>query len=300
MANALATPSYEVLKAFDPNYTTSKDLDRLPGGMGTSWQCEGLILKPVDSVAETNWTSALLAGLPSCLQSFRRSEPIASTEGEWVVDGWCAQRFLPGISSQMKHNQWKEMLEAARSFHELLKYACLTPPTFLEERTHKWAQADRIVWSDNPPQLQVEEELSDLVIAMFKKRHPLSQATRDSTQLVHCDIAGNVLFAPGLPPAIIDFTPYWRPQAYAEAMIVIDGMLWYGAPSDLLATPANLDAKDWKGLLVRALLFRALTLDFIIKEHRKVRASEEEVEIRDEIECFRRVTRELETGNGSP
>jgi prepilin-type processing-associated H-X9-DG protein len=30
-------------------------------------------------------------------------------------------------------------------------------------------------------------------------------------QLIHGDLGGNVLFADGEPPAVIDFSPYWRP-----------------------------------------------------------------------------------------
>ena len=33
------------------------------------------------------------------------------------------------------------------------------------------------------------------------------------SQLVHGDLSGNVLLAHGLPPAVIDFSPYWRPPA---------------------------------------------------------------------------------------
>jgi hypothetical protein len=38
-----------------------------------------------------------------------------------------------------------------------------------------------------------------------------------------------VLFHDGLPPAIIDFTPYWRPVGYASAIVVADALVWEGA-----------------------------------------------------------------------
>jgi hypothetical protein len=53
-------------------------------------------------------------------------------------------------------------------------------------------------------------------------------------QLVHGDLGGNVLFAPSLAPAIIDFSPYWRPPGYAEAVAAVDAFLWFGAGDHVL------------------------------------------------------------------
>jgi hypothetical protein len=64
----------------------------------------------------------------------------------------------------------------------------------------------------------------------------------------------NVLLEPGMAPGIIDVSPYWRPQAYAEGIVLADALCWHGAPRSLL---------DELGVPVaavaRALLFRALT-----------------------------------------
>lgn len=51
------------------------------------------------------------------------------------------------------------------------------------------------------------------------------------SQLVHGDLSGNVLFAEGLAPAIIDFSPYWRPTSYADAIVVIDAAVLRRGPS---------------------------------------------------------------------
>jgi len=34
------------------------------------------------------------------------------------------------------------------------------------------------------------------------------------SQLIHSDLGGNVLFHDQLPPAIIDFSAYWRPVGW--------------------------------------------------------------------------------------
>jgi hypothetical protein len=76
------------------------------------------------------------------------------------------------------------------------------------------------------------------------------------SQLVHGDLTGNVLFAAGLPPAVIDFSPYWRPTGFASAVVVGDALLWEGADVSLLTAVAHVE--DFPQLLVRALIFRAV------------------------------------------
>lgn len=76
-------------------------------------------------------------------------------------------------------------------------------------------------------------------------------------QLVHGDLLGNVLYEPGLPPAIIDWAPYWRPRSWAVAVAAGDAMCWHGADETLLDCWSNFEA--WSQLLLRALRFRMLT-----------------------------------------
>ncbi len=77
-----------------------------------------------------------------------------------------------------------------------------------------------------------------------------------ASQLVHGDLTGNVLFAEGLPPAVIDVSPYWRPPAFADAVVVGDALLWEGADESLLG--AVEDVVDFPQFLLRALVFRAV------------------------------------------
>ena len=74
-------------------------------------------------------------------------------------------------------------------------------------------------------------------------------------QLVHGDLTRNVLFAPGLPPAVIDVSLYWRPPAYAEGVVVADALCRHGASASLL------DAAGVPAAAARALLFRMATGD---------------------------------------
>ena len=77
------------------------------------------------------------------------------------------------------------------------------------------------------------------------------------SQLIHGDLGGNVLFADGEPPAVIDFSPYWRPAGLALAVAAVDALMWGGA------SPAALDELDGEPeldqLLARALVYRLVT-----------------------------------------
>ncbi|GAA2998245.1 TIGR02569 family protein [Actinokineospora diospyrosa] len=79
------------------------------------------------------------------------------------------------------------------------------------------------------------------------------------SQLVHGDLPGNVLFAEGLPPAIIDWPPYWRPTAWASAVAVADALCWYDAEPDLITRWQHLP--EWPQMLIRALIYRIVTHD---------------------------------------
>ena len=68
------------------------------------------------------------------------------------------------------------------------------------------------------------------------------------SQLVHADLAGNVLFADGMTPAVIDFSPLERPAGLPLAVVAVDALMWQRA------RPEALDQ-----LLARALIYRHVT-----------------------------------------
>ncbi|HXF21676.1 MAG TPA: hypothetical protein VN597_14550, partial [Streptosporangiaceae bacterium] len=80
--------------------------------------------------------------------------------------------------------------------------------------------------------------------------------------LIHGDLGGNVLFAAGEPPAVIDFSPYWRPAGLALAVAAVDALTWSEADPailDELAGEPELDqllARAHVGRLVTEVVFR--------------------------------------------
>ena len=171
---------------------------------------------------------------------FRVAPPLRTTEGELVVDGWTAWPMLAGIHAP----RWAQIVAVGERFHRAMA-GVERPAAVLDARTDGWARADRIAWGEQPAgDFGRVPEVAHLLAARTAVSAP--------SQLIHGDLSGNVLFADGLPPAVIDLSPYWRPPAYASAIVVLDAVLWYGADPTLLSIVG--DAQ----LLVRALLFRLL------------------------------------------
>jgi hypothetical protein len=68
--------------------------------------------------------------------------------------------------------------------------------------------------------------------------------------------------ARGEPPAVIDFSSYWRPAGLALAVAAVDALMWSGADPAILgelAIQAGHDPADFGQLLARALVYRLVT-----------------------------------------
>ena len=127
----------------------------------------------------------------------------------------------------------------------------LLRPAFLDLRDDPWDWGDRVAWEEVP--IRAGPVALDLLAPLVRSRRPVDL----TSQVVHGDLPGNVLFAPGLPPAIIDWPVYWRPVSWALAVAVADALCWYGAAPDLPARWAHLPA--WGQMLIRALIYRIAT-----------------------------------------
>jgi uncharacterized protein (TIGR02569 family) len=231
----MPAPPAAVLAAF----AVSGRPERLAGGQGTAWRAGDVVLKPLDMSHEAlRWQSEVLGSIETA--GLRLAVPLRSRDGELVVDGWTAWPLLAGAHAP----RWPEILAVGERFHQALA-SVERPSAVLDARTDGWARADRIAWGEAPAaDFAGLPEVSHLLAART--------AVSASNQLIHGDLSGNVLFADGLAPAVIDLSPYWRPAAYASAIVAVDAVLWYGADIGLLSTVA--DAQ----FLVRALLFRLL------------------------------------------
>ena len=234
-------PSEEVLDAFG----LSEPVVLLPGGQGETWRSGPVVLKR--AVSESVWRADVLAELADS-EAFRVPRPVRSLRGEWVEFGWEASELLAGATDVRRQD---EVLTAAEAFHAAV--AGLPRPDFLDERKDPWSDGDRIAW---------REQLYDGSPAYAELTAPLLDAWRPvelGDQVVHGDLPGNVMFADGLPPAIIDWPVYWRPPSWASAVAVADALCWYGAEPGLAARWAHLP--EWGQMLIRALIYRMATDD---------------------------------------
>ncbi|MEV4319111.1 hypothetical protein [Actinocrispum sp. NPDC049592] len=204
-----------------------------------------MVLKPGRRPAVASWLAEVFAGLGG--EGFRASRPVRAADGGWVVDGWTAWTAVEGEPAPL--DRWPELVAASRAFHAAI--ADIPAPDWIGRGRNRWAVAERFAWDGE--RVEVAPELADLVDSLRASARPV----RLPAQLVHGDIAGNVLFAPGKPPAVIDFSPTRRPAGYALAVAAVDLLTWSAAPPDILDELSDED--DIDQLLLRALVWRLVT-----------------------------------------
>jgi uncharacterized protein (TIGR02569 family) len=217
-------PSAHVLAAFG----VAGEPELLPGGTGRSWRAGSLVLKPLDRAPpEIAWQAEIFSSVQEV--GFRVALPRSE-----IVDGWTASEYVAG---RHEEGRWREIIAVGERLHAALAHVP-RPDAIIDPRTDPWAVGDRVAWgeADFP-------ELADVLAVLEPVDAP--------SQLIHGDVTGNVLFHHELPPAVIDFAPYWRPVEFASAIVVSDALCWHGAPDDL----ANAVDRQY---LLRALVYRAV------------------------------------------
>ena len=233
-------------------------LEPLAGGRGTTWRAGDLALSPGHAASE-GWLAPIQARLAVRLdeqshRSIRLALPVPARDGSLVVDGWTATRFEPGTTPC---HDLATLRATAHLLHAHLAGVVAERPTELEARTDRWGVADHQAY-DADAALRAaagrpEPGLAGLVERLVAGLEP-PELGRE--QLVHADLAGNVLLDRSGVPFVIDFSPTWRSPLWAEAVCVLDAVLWLGAP------PTALD--DWRHgqqrqAMLRAALFRVLS-----------------------------------------
>ena len=139
------------------------------------------------------------------------------------------------------------MIAVGERFHAAMADV---PRPFIGRRTDHWAVGDRVAWGErSTDEFAHVKHLPRLVEA-------LRPVDKRGSQLVDGDLTGNVLFADGLAPAVIDFSPYWRPPAFAAAVVVADALVWEDADERLLDAVDHIT--DFPQFLVRTLIYRAV------------------------------------------
>ena len=134
-------------------------------------------------------------------------------------------------------------------------------PDFIDKVSYLWAIADRMIWGLLP--MEYGERLKPAMTKLESLLKPVSL----KSQLIHGDMTGNILFDDRLPPAVIDLSPYWRPKEYAEAIIVVDSIVWDDAPDTIIKELD--DTFETYQLLLRAAMWRMKTTEEYISRYGK-------------------------------
>ena len=230
-------PPQHVLAAFGSH----GDPRPLAGGEGLAWRVGDLVFKPADLAPdELAWQADVLPTVDA--RDFRLSFPRRAVGGELIVDGWTAWPYLAGEHLDAR---WPDIIAVGDRFHRAI--AGLARPAFVAARTSPWAIGDRVAWGE--ASLEPYREVPH-VARLADRLAPVDARS----QLIQGDLTGNVLFADGLPPALIDLSLYWRPTAFATAIVAADALVWEGADQSLLESVA--DVGDFGQMLLRALLYR--------------------------------------------
>jgi uncharacterized protein (TIGR02569 family) len=228
---------------------------RLPGGQGTTWRAGPLVLKPADSARAGRWFAEVYDRLHG--PGFRVPPPVRAADGDWVALGWTCWQWVPGTAADWSgvSPRWPELVAASRALHAALASVPVPPWRGTEEK-NPWVIGDQVAWGERDPGPLLGPaagQLAGQVRALLAALRPVSLPD----QLIHADLAGNVLFASGLPPAVIDFSPLERPAGLPLAVVAVDALQWRQASPEILDRFADEPAFDQ--LLARALIYRHVT-----------------------------------------
>lgn len=227
---------------------------RLPGGQGTAWRAGPVVLKPADSPQAGRWFADVYDALAG--PGFRVPRPVRSQAGDWVALGWTGYQWVPGAPADWSgvSPRWPELVAVSRALHAAL--AAVPVPSWFRTVENPWTIGDEVAWGERDPGSLLGPAAGPLagqVRQLLAVLRPVSLPG----QLIHADLGGNVLFADGLPPAVIDFSPLERPAGLPLAVAAVDALMWRRARPEVLGQLAG--EPELGQLLARALVYRLVT-----------------------------------------
>jgi len=213
----------------------------LPGGQNESVRAGNLVLKPVHESEKYLWVAESLNEID--FEELRVAMPVRSREGNYIENSIGATKYYEATFSRDKI---ETKLSTCRKLNNVISN--IPKPDAFDSWQNPWTKAQDLAWSHSKSQnLQIPQEIKSLL--------NLREQIETPNQLVHVDLAGNILFAANDNPIIIDFTPGFYPKEYAEVLLLIDSIAWYDASIDCLDF-LTLTGKLRRQLILRALIFR--------------------------------------------
>jgi hypothetical protein len=150
--------------------------------------------------------------------------------------------------------RWPGLIAVSRALHAAL--ASVPAPDWRAAVENPWTIGDQVAWGERDPGPLLGPaagEVAGQVRRLLAALRPVDLPD----QLIHADLAGNVLFADRTPPAVIDFAPLGRPAGLPLAIAAVDALQWRQARPEVLDHLAGEPEIDQ--LLARALIYRQIT-----------------------------------------
>jgi uncharacterized protein (TIGR02569 family) len=231
---------------------------RLAGGQGTTWRAGEVVLKPADSVPAGRWLAQVYDALNG--PGSRVPRPVRAFGGDWVAQGWTGWQWVSGTAADWSgiSPRWPELVAVSRALHAEL--ADVPVPAWRSTVENPWTIGDQVAWGERDPEPLFGPGAGSLAGQVRRLLAALRPVDLPN-QLIHADLGGNVLFADGMPPAVIDFSPLDRwPAVLPLAVAGVDAVMWGGARPEVLGWLDQLvGAPAFDQLLGRAFLFRLVT-----------------------------------------
>jgi hypothetical protein len=246
------------IESLKQEFEITGDAQEISGGRGSTISIGEYILKPLDTTSEeANWVMDLYEAINKVCEneSFEIARPKRNRSGNWISNGWICFYKSKGKEDRA---QLLEKLEISNELHKLLEN--YPKPDFLDLRNNRSSIADNIAWQSSDAQISYKP-----LKEVFNKLQTISPKINLPSQIIHGDLGGNILFSESSKPVVIDFSPYFRPKAFANAIMVVDDLVWGSKDFKLLEELRVIDP-DTFNLLPKAELKRLLELDGFLKE----------------------------------
>lgn len=233
----------------------------LSGGQGTSFRIDNAVVKQVEDTVYSETVLSIVDQLSPV--NYRVAKPLKTKENTFIGHGWQCTQYENG---EEKQGKLKEKLAVSRALHHDLKQVKIEVLTGGIKPNDPWSMAHRVAWG----QIQIPADINQKAAKVLKRLlNNLALREYDDFQIIHGDLAGNILFDKILPPLVIDFSPTIAPVAYAEAILIVDCIAWQGSDITNIDWLSNND-----DMLIRAVIFR-LTVEAVFAGNDEQRFSKQ-------------------------